>query len=113
HLIRFSKPQMNEIVQRLHDHGRWVQSTSSNPEMQQEYSEQFSARVRMREFDTKTGKTRVWWKESKNDHGRDLGNMQACGGVLTDLIPDPATERLSETEKKEKSAEQDEGRGAS
>ncbi len=100
-LIRFSKPQFNEIVQRLHDAGRWIQSTAASPEMQREYSEQFGARVRMREFDPKTGKTKVWWKEAKNDHGRDLANMQAFGAVMCDLLPDPATERLTESEKNE------------
>jgi hypothetical protein len=99
-LIRFSKLQMNEIVQRLHDSGLWIQPTTVSPEMQKEYSEQFGARVRIRDFDPKTGKTRVWWKEGKNDHGRDLANMQALGAVVSDLVPDPATERLTPSEEK-------------
>lgn len=99
-LVRFSKSQMNEIVQRLHDAGRWIQSSLLPADMQREYQEQFGARVRMREFDAKTGKTKVWWKEAKNDHGRDLANMQALGGVLTTLVPDPATERLTNSEEK-------------
>lgn len=98
-LIRFSKPQMNEIVQRLHDTGKWLQSTTISPEIQKEYSEQFGARIRMREFDVRTGKTKVWWKEAKNDHGRDTGNMQAFGAVMCDLVPDPAMDRLTESEK--------------
>jgi hypothetical protein len=98
-LVRFSKPQMNELVQRLYENGRWIQPQSGNPEMQKEYSEQFGSRVRMREFDQKTGKTKVWWKESKNDHGRDLANMQAFGAVVEDLMPDPAMERMGDGEK--------------
>jgi hypothetical protein len=101
-LILFSKPQMNQKVQELIDHGHWEEPLNSDdPEMEKEYALQMSSRVKKTDFNAKTGKTKIFWKESKNDHARDLANMQVLGAVLKDLIPDPAAEQLSEREKKE------------
>jgi hypothetical protein len=95
----FSKPQMNALVQRLIDSGAWEEPLdSTDPEMEKEYAMQMAARVRKTEFNAKTGITKTFWKESKNDHARDLANMQAMGAVLSDLVPDPAMERTTERE---------------
>jgi hypothetical protein len=98
-LIRFSKPAMNQKVQELIDHGHWEEPATGDPEMEKEYGLQMSSRVRKSEFNPKTGKTKVYFKESKNDHARDLANQAVLLGMLEDLVPDPATEVLSEGEK--------------
>lgn len=98
-LILFSKPQMNQLVQSLIDAGRWEEPLTGDPEMEEEYSQQMAARVRRVEYNQKTGEARVYWHETKNDHGRDLGNMNTLGAILEDLIPDPAEEKRSESEK--------------
>jgi hypothetical protein len=101
-LITFSKPQLNSKVQELIDNGRWEEPMdSADPEMEKEYSQQMAARVKKTDFDKRTGETRVYWKESKNDHARDLANMQVLGAILRDLLPDPAMEVLSQKEQGE------------
>jgi hypothetical protein len=98
-VIRFSKPQMNAIVQRLIEQGRWVEpANSTDPEMEKEYSLQMSSRVKKVLFNKQTGETRTIFKESKNDHARDNANGQALGAVLRELLPDPASERLTPRE---------------
>ena len=93
-LIRYSKPQMNQKVQELIDHGHWEEPlATADPEMEKEYNVQMAARVKKTEFVLKTGETRVFWKESKNDHARDLANMQVLYAILEDWLPDPASER--------------------
>ena len=72
--------------------------TTADPEMEKEYAQQMAARVRKTDYVARTGETRVFWKESKNDHARDLANMQVLGAILSDLVPDPAMERLSTKE---------------
>jgi hypothetical protein len=95
-VIFFSKPAMNAKVQELIDNGRWEEPlNTTDPEMEKEYSVQMAARVKKSEFNPKTGITKVFWKESKNDHARDLANGQCLGAMLCDLLPDPMAERLS------------------
>lgn len=101
-LIRFSKNQMNQKVQELIESGVWEEPPFDGAdEMEKEYNAQMSARVKKTEFDSKTGETRVYWKETQNDHARDLANMQVLGAILMDLLPDPVLERQTTTEKKE------------
>lgn len=98
-LIMFSKSALNQKVQELIDSGRWEEPLdSADPEMEKEYAQQMAARVRKTDFIARTGETRVFWKESKNDHARDLANMQVLGGILSDLVPDPAMERTTTKE---------------
>jgi len=101
-LIRFSKPQMNQKVQELIDHGHWEEPiTGEDPEMEKEYSAQMSARVKKTSYNAKTGEASVFWREAKNDHARDLANQQVLGAILRELLPDPASERLTPSEQKE------------
>jgi len=98
-LIRFSKPVMNSKVQELIDAGLWEEPlTGTDPEMDKEYSAQMSSRVKKTEYNARTGETKVFWKESKNDHARDLANQAVLGAILQELLPDPASERLSKSE---------------
>jgi hypothetical protein len=97
-LVRFSKHQMNEKVQQLIDAGLW-EEPASDDEMEREYSAQMSSRVKVTDYDKRTGQPRIFWKESKNDHARDCANMQCCFAVIEKLLPDPVTERLTKTEK--------------
>ncbi|HEV8542772.1 MAG TPA: phage terminase large subunit family protein [Verrucomicrobiae bacterium] len=100
-LIIFSKPAMNQKVQELIDHGHWEEPATGDPEIEKEYALQMSSRVKKSEFNPKTGQTKVWWKESKNDHARDLANQATLVGILGEVCPDPAAEQLSEREKEE------------
>jgi hypothetical protein len=101
-LIRFSKPQMNAKVQELIDHGHWEEPlNSADPEMEKEYNAQMAARVKKTEYVGKTGETNVYWKETKNDHARDLANGQVLFAVLKERLPDPASERLAPSEQAE------------
>jgi hypothetical protein len=101
-LMIFSKPQMNQKVQELIDNGHWEEPLNQDdPEMEKEYALQMSSRVKKTEFNAKTGRSKIIWKETKNDHARDLANAQVLGAVLIDLMPDPVAEQLSEREKKE------------
>ena len=45
-----------------------------------------------------TNRESLVWVEGKNDHARDLYNMQFFGATVEGLIPDPASERLSQGE---------------
>lgn len=95
-LIMFSKSALNSKVQELIDSGRWEEPmNAADPEMEKEYAQQMAARVRKTDYVARTGETRVFWKESKNDHARDLANMQVLGAILSDLVPDPAMERTT------------------
>lgn len=99
-LIRFSKYQLNQVVQRLIDSGDWMEPQNfDDPEMEKEYAAQMGSRIKQSHYDPKKGKTKVWWKEGKNDHARDLANMQVLGAIMEDCLPDPAMERLSESER--------------
>ena len=108
-LIIFSKAQLNQKVQEMIDNGRWEEPLANpeirNPksdedeELEKEYALQMGARVKKTDFVARTGETRVYWKESKNDHARDLANMNTLGAILEDLVPDPAMENLSSKEK--------------
>ncbi len=101
-LIRFSKSILNSKVQELIDHGHWEEPiTGEEPEMEKEYAAQMAARVKKTEYSAKTGESKVFWKESKNDHARDLANQQVLGAILAELLPDPASERLTPSEQKE------------
>jgi len=51
------------------------------------------------DYDKKTGQKKDYWKESKNDHARDCANLQACFAIIEKLLPDPATEKLTKSEK--------------
>jgi len=104
-LQRFSKSIMNSKVQELIDHGHWEEPiTGEDPEMEKEYSAQMSARVKKTEYSARTGESKVFWKEAKNDHARDLANMQVMGAIVCGLLPDPASERLTPSEQKEQEA---------
>lgn len=98
-LILFSKPQMNQVVQSLIDSGRWEEPITGERELEEEYAAQMASRVKRVEYSAKTGEARIYWKEGKNDHARDLANMQALGAILDDRLPDPAEERLAPSEK--------------
>jgi len=105
-LIRYSKDQMNQKVQELIDHGDWLEPLNfEDAEMEREYNMQMAARVKVREYAGKTGQLIVRWKESKNDHARDLANMQVLFAVLLNVLPDPATERLTKSESKDDARE--------
>lgn len=98
-LIVFSKAQLNQKVQELIDNGRWEEPlNTADPELEKEYAQQMAARVRKTDYVARTGETRVFWKESKNDHARDLANMNTLGAILADLLPDPAMERTTARE---------------
>ena len=98
-LIMFSKAQMNQKVQELIDNGRWEEPmNAADPELEKEYAQQMAARVKKTDYVARTGETRVYWKESKNDHARDLANMNTLGAILADLVPDPAMERMTAKE---------------
>lgn len=98
-LIIFSKPQLNQVVQSLIDSDRWEEPLDTTDEdLEKEYNLQMAARVKKTEFVKRTGETKTFWKESKNDHARDLANENAMGAILEDLVPDPAMERLSSKE---------------
>lgn len=97
-LVRFSKHQMNQKVQELIDSGAWEEPTQ-NDEMEQEYSAQMSSRFKVTDYDKRTGMAKIYWKESKNDHARDLANLQVCFAIIEKNLPDPVTEKLTKTEK--------------
>lgn len=98
-VIRFSKTQMNQKVQELIDSGAWEEPVTGDAELEAEYNAQMSSRVKRTEFDRKTNETRVYWREGKNDHARDLANHQVLGAILSDLVPDPCVELQSKSEK--------------
>ena len=100
-VIRFSKSQMNQKVQELIDALLWEEPITGDEETEKEYNAQMSSRVKRTEFDKKTNETRVYWKEGRNDHARDLANHQVLGAILADLVPDPCAERLSRSEQKQ------------
>lgn len=103
-LVLFSKPQMNQLVQRLIDSGAWEEPLAGvDSDMEKEYNAQMGSRIKKVEFNTKTNEARTFWYEGKNDHARDLANEQCLGAVLGDLIPDPCAEKLSKREEKEQS----------
>lgn len=98
-LIIFSKYQLNQKVQELVDSGTWMEPLNSeDPDMEKEYAAQMGSRVKKSEYNPKSGQTKVWWKEGKNDHARDLANMQVLGAILMDCLPDPAMERRTKSE---------------
>lgn len=98
-VIRFSKYQMNQKVDELVSSGRWKQQMNpADPEMAKEYSAQMAGRIRKTEHNAKTGETKVFYFETKNDHARDLANMGTLFAILNDFLPDPATERLTKSE---------------
>ena len=47
-----------------------------------------AGRIRKEDYNTKTGQTKIYWWESKNDHARDLANMQVLAATLSDILPD-------------------------
>lgn len=100
-LIRFSKPQMNSLVQRLIDSGAWEEPPNDGSEMEQEYAAQMGSRIKVTDYNKRTGESRVFWKEGKNDHARDVANGQATFAVLANLAADPAAEQLTKSEQKE------------
>jgi hypothetical protein len=97
-LIRFSKPALNQKVQELIDHGHWEEPVGGDSAMEKEYAAQMASRVRKSKFDPKTGRTKVYWHESQNDHARDLANQQTLGAILDRRCPDPAEEILTTKE---------------
>lgn len=101
-LIRFSKPQLNQKVQELIESGLWEEPLNDlDPEMEKEYNAQMGARIRKTSTNPKTGEISVFWYENKNDHARDLANMNTLGAILTDCVADPVTERLTKSEQKQ------------
>lgn len=101
-MIRFSKGQMNILTERLVRSGAWKEpETDPDPAMAHEYAQQMAGRVLVREFDKKTNVPKVYFKESRNDHARDLANQSCLKAVLCGLIPDPAAEIKTKTEEKQ------------
>ena len=101
-LIRFSKPQLNQKVQELIESGAWEEPLNGlDAEMEKEYNAQMAARIRKTSTSPKTGEISVYWYEAKNDHARDLANMNTLGAILAELLPDPVLERLTKSEKAE------------
>ena len=92
---------MNQKVQELIDALLWEEPITGDEETEKEYNAQMSSRVKRTEFDKKTNETRVYWKEGRNDHARDLANHQVLGAILADLVPDPCAERLSRSEQRQ------------
>jgi len=92
---------MNQKVQELIDALLWEEPITGDEDTEKEYNAQMSSRVKRTEFDKKTNETRVYWKEGRNDHARDLSNHQVLGAILADLVPDPCSERLSRSEQKQ------------
>jgi hypothetical protein len=86
--IRFSKPVMNGRTQNLIDRGLWEEPAGLDGEMEQKYVEQMAGRIRKEEYNQKTGQTKIFWFESKNDHARDLANQQVLMATLCDILPD-------------------------
>jgi hypothetical protein len=101
-LIRFSKFQMCSTLERLMAQAVWDEpATSEDAELEKEYAAQMSARVRKTEYNAKTGESRVYYWEGKNDHASDCANMQVLYAILEELLPDPASEKLTKSENKE------------
>jgi hypothetical protein len=100
-LIRFSKPQFNQLVQRMIERGTWEEPQTEETDIEKEYAEQMSSRIRVVEHNRKTGHAKVFWRETKNDHARDLANMQCAMAVAGRVIADPIAEQLTTTEQKE------------
>lgn len=98
-IIYFSKPQLNDKVQELIDNGSWEEPQTGDPELEDAYMRQMSARVRELVYDPKAGRKKLIWKEGQNDHARDLANQAVLLGILGDVLMDPATEVLSQKEK--------------
>lgn len=98
-VLRFSKAHLNQLVQDMVDNGAWEEPmtppTGESQEMFETYAEQMAARVKV--FDPE--KKITAWYESPNDHARDLANMQCLMALQLDLIPDPATEQQTGSEK--------------
>ena len=106
-LVLYSKSQMNQIVQTLIDSGRWEEpEIGENKDMEDEYSAQMSSRRKVEDFDLRTGESKIYWKESKNDHARDLANEQVLFAILSDLLGDPVVEKFSRREEKEQVKEE-------
>jgi hypothetical protein len=87
-LILFSKPTYNSRVQGLIDSGFWEEPATGDPKVEEEYTKQMAGRMRRVEHNKTTGKARVFWFETKNDHARDLANMQVLAATLSDILPD-------------------------
>jgi hypothetical protein len=99
--LRFSKHALNGAVQTLIDSGRWVERHNENDEMAAELAAQMAARVKVVDYDKRTGFARTYWKETKNDHARDCANMQCTFAIIAELLPDPAAEYKTDSEKKQ------------
>lgn len=94
-LIQFSKSHMNSLVQMLLDAGDWEEPEATpGDEIEAEYAAQMQSRSKRTEFNRKTNAIEVFWREGKNDHARDLANMQVLAAVLNSLLPDPVQERV-------------------
>ncbi len=87
-VILFSKPVMNGRVQNLIENGLWEEPQGLAGELEQQYVEQMAGRIRKEQYNPKTGQTKIFWWESKNDHARDLANMQVLAATLCDILPD-------------------------
>lgn len=91
-LVRFSKGAMNAKVQQLIDSGVWEEPKNDGSRIESEYQEQMSSRVRVVEQNRKTGATQIYWRETRNDHARDLANMQCCMAILAKILADPVND---------------------
>lgn len=101
-LIRFSKFQMCATVERLISQGQWEEpATTTDPDMEAEYAAQMASRVRKTEYNAKTGESKVYFWEGKNDHAADCANGQVLYAILADFLPDPAMERLTKKEQEQ------------
>lgn len=89
-LKMFSKHQMNNLVHMLIENGSWHEPpANSGDEMEHEYGIQMASRSKREAYDAKTNRRVTYWKEGKNDHARDLANMQCVLALIHRLIPDP------------------------
>lgn len=97
-LKHFSKPRMNQKVQDLIDSGAWKEPINDSSETEKEYSAQMASRIKVTDYDKRTNAVRIFWREGKNDHARDLANLQTTFAMIMELIPDSASEQLTKSE---------------
>lgn len=94
-LLLFSKQHMNQMTQEMIDSGTWKEPVSGeSAEMEAVYNDQMAARVKVVDPIRKT----TSWHEGRDDHARDLANMQCLGAIVMNLLPDPVTQRGEKNE---------------
>jgi hypothetical protein len=84
-------------VQTLIDNGLWEEPEAQpGDEMEAEYSRQMAGRFEKQEYSKKDNRLKKIWWEGKNDHARDLANMQIFFATAAKILADNI-ETLEET----------------